>query len=167
VNIMTKDAMWLMAEVEFGGASADELIQWACDRLVEGGDSASLVLLAGLTPAENDKASDLFCEAVRELGYRVPERRELMLHRARCLGVEIGPCGDGDPVLINGVPVDGFFDGDNECEACGLPRIYHVRYDAYFCAVCNRWLEHSCDDPACEYCRSRPTRPLTEDKKPL
>jgi hypothetical protein len=55
----------------------------------------------------------------------------------------------------------GYIDA-TPCPHCGAARIYHERYDAYFCHTCNYWLEGQCthntsDDP----CRGRPRRPLS------
>ena len=36
---------------------------------------------------------------------------------------------------------------------------YNSRYDCYCCTVCDTWLESQCDDPTCEICRGRPSKP--------
>jgi len=46
------------------------------------------------------------------------------------------------------------------CPHCKQPQMYDQKYDAYFCALCNIWLEHKCDDENCEYCSNRPEHPL-------
>lgn len=61
-------------------------------------------------------------------------------------------------VTIDGVRVWGFVD-DRPGE-CLHARIYSQRYDAYFCANEDRWLEGACSDRSCEYCRERPAQPL-------
>ena len=61
-------------------------------------------------------------------------------------------------VLIDGVEVWGFI--DDRLGECLHQRIYSERYDAYFCAAENKWLERGCDDQSCEFCRVRPTQPL-------
>ncbi len=33
------------------------------------------------------------------------------------------------------------------------------QHDAYFCSLHDKWLEKSCKDHGCEYCRYRPARP--------
>ncbi len=62
-------------------------------------------------------------------------------------------------VEINGDQIDGWVD-DALCVACANKRIYYNNFDAFFCADCNIWLESNCSDPACEYCRNRPDKPL-------
>jgi hypothetical protein len=64
-------------------------------------------------------------------------------------------------VTIGDHQVDGFID-DVRCVKCDRPRVYYDRYDAYFCAECNLWLEGACTDHSCDYCRDRPARPLGE-----
>lgn len=34
-----------------------------------------------------------------------------------------------------------------------------VRYNSYFCLICDVWLERACNDPACPYCPGRPEKP--------
>ena len=33
-------------------------------------------------------------------------------------------------------------------------------YDAYYCVVCNKWLNPGCGDPNCEFCKDRPEKPI-------
>lgn len=40
------------------------------------------------------------------------------------------------------------------------PEKYSEEYDAFYNVETNQWLESKCDDPTCEYCMSRPERPL-------
>jgi hypothetical protein len=40
--------------------------------------------------------------------------------------------------------------------------VHYVVFDALFCPTCNYWAAVLCDDPACVYCRVRPSRPLEE-----
>jgi hypothetical protein len=61
-------------------------------------------------------------------------------------------------VIIDGVRVSGFV--DDRLGECLHPRIYSDRYDAYFCATEDRWLEGACSDESCDYCRDRPAHPL-------
>jgi hypothetical protein len=68
---------------------------------------------------------------------------------------------DRGVVTIGDHEVTGFID-DVGCIKCDRPRIYYDRYDAYFCAECNLWLEGACADPGCDYCRNRPASPLGE-----
>jgi len=62
-------------------------------------------------------------------------------------------------VIVGGEEIEGRVE-DTRCPACGEYKIYHDRYDAYFCARCNAWLESQCSDPGCDYCRERPAAPL-------
>lgn len=41
---------------------------------------------------------------------------------------------------------------------------YSEEYDAEYSPVRNEWLDSKCDDPECEYCPNRPSRPLTEEE---
>jgi hypothetical protein len=71
------------------------------------------------------------------------------------------PVEDGDDVLFaDGTRIRGWIDEDAVCPTCAAQRVYHMDFDAYFCARCNVWLEAACDDPSCPYCPGRPTRPL-------
>ena len=45
------------------------------------------------------------------------------------------------------------------CSACRNPGIRSERYDAYYCASCNIWLEGGCGDLECEFCSNRPINP--------
>lgn len=68
--------------------------------------------------------------------------------------------GEENGVLfINGHKFNGFID-NAFCPKCSEARIYSDDYDAYFCAACNEWLESTCSDVTCEYCKSRPSNPL-------
>ena len=42
---------------------------------------------------------------------------------------------------------------------CGSERKYFQRHDAYYCELCNKWLEPTCDDPDCWFCPDRPEKP--------
>jgi hypothetical protein len=46
----------------------------------------------------------------------------------------------------------------NYCK-CGYKRKYSEEYDAYYCELCNKWLEDKCDDAGCEFCKDRPKKP--------
>ena len=48
----------------------------------------------------------------------------------------------------------------SRCYKCSGGTIYYDKFDAYFCAYCNLWLEKRCGDASCGYCASRPDRPL-------
>lgn len=45
------------------------------------------------------------------------------------------------------------------CKDCGSEKQYSNKYDAYFCELCNKWLEEKCSDPDCEFCTKRPELP--------
>lgn len=49
--------------------------------------------------------------------------------------------------------------GHNFCPACNSERQYAYKYDAFYCELCNMWLEDKCTDPECEYCTTRPEKP--------
>lgn len=46
------------------------------------------------------------------------------------------------------------------CKICGSLARYHNYFDAYFCGVCNTWMEQKCEQEKCRYCCDRPERPL-------
>lgn len=56
--------------------------------------------------------------------------------------------------------VDGFI-SDEVCPSCGAKKVYHEKYDAFFCPQENKWLETGCNDPKCEYCGTRPNEPFS------
>lgn len=72
---------------------------------------------------------------------------------------EISEDEQAGTVTVNGFTFYGSR-ADGRCPTCGEDDIYHERFDAYFCAHCNAWLEAGCSDPGCEYCADRPDRPL-------
>lgn len=45
-------------------------------------------------------------------------------------------------------------------ENAHLFTIVSYEYDAVCCALCNVWLDTSCQDPDCEFCSIRPSTPL-------
>lgn len=45
------------------------------------------------------------------------------------------------------------------CRTCGSEVQYSNKYDAYYCELCNVWLEKTCEDPECEFCSTRPEKP--------
>lgn len=62
-------------------------------------------------------------------------------------------------VIIDGIVIQGYID-QSVCGNCNQKKIYHSKYDAYFCPNCNVWLEHTCSAYDCEFCRNRPEKPL-------
>ena len=40
---------------------------------------------------------------------------------------------------------------------------YSTRYDSYVCDQCNTWLDGTCEDPECMFCKDRPATPHEED----
>ncbi|MCP3922014.1 MAG: hypothetical protein GY714_05440 [Desulfobacterales bacterium] len=38
-------------------------------------------------------------------------------------------------------------------------------HDAYFCPVCDKWLDSACSDPECRFCKNRPKFPLMSGKE--
>jgi len=73
--------------------------------------------------------------------------------------VDIREDDEKPDVIIDGIRIQGFID-EQCCADCGGLRIYHMDFDAYFCAECNSWKERACGDLACEFCSNRPERPL-------
>jgi hypothetical protein len=53
----------------------------------------------------------------------------------------------------------GFHDRRSRCNRCGEQGHYSLNYDASYCPRCDRWLEGTCRDPRCRFCRPRPVRP--------
>jgi hypothetical protein len=49
--------------------------------------------------------------------------------------------------------------GRSKCPTCGSEKQYSNRYDAYYCELCNKWLEEPCTDSTCEFCSIRPAKP--------
>lgn len=39
---------------------------------------------------------------------------------------------------------------------------YSKEYDAYYNQRTNEWIDHKCCDPNCEFCTTRPARPLKD-----
>ncbi len=48
---------------------------------------------------------------------------------------------------------------DLNCNKCGKEAVYSEEYDAYYCDVCDAWLEDVCTDYECNYCNGRPENP--------
>jgi hypothetical protein len=40
--------------------------------------------------------------------------------------------------------------------------VYSKEHDAFYNQTTNEWTETKCDDPACEYCTTRPERPVVD-----
>ena len=40
--------------------------------------------------------------------------------------------------------------------------VYSKEHDAYYNQTTNEWTEPKCDDPACEYCATRPENPVVD-----
>jgi hypothetical protein len=47
---------------------------------------------------------------------------------------------------------------------CGAHVVYSVRWDAFYCPTCNKWLEGRCYDDECEFCAERPLEPQPESE---
>jgi hypothetical protein len=45
------------------------------------------------------------------------------------------------------------------CERCVADLLYCDVHDAYFCPICDRWIESACGDPDCTYCVGRAPTP--------
>jgi len=52
---------------------------------------------------------------------------------------------------------------DRKCPYCKSIQFYFIKYDAYFCKKCNKWLESNCKDPKCKFCVDRPKKPLSNE----
>lgn len=61
--------------------------------------------------------------------------------------------------------LDSFEQDDRKCPSCESIQFYSIKYDAYFCKKCNKWLENNCKDPKCNFCLERPDEPIAEGKK--
>jgi len=62
-------------------------------------------------------------------------------------------------VIIDNIRIGGFI-YDEKCKKCNNFLVYYEKYDAFFCAYCNEWVESKCRDKECEFCKSRPEKPL-------
>jgi hypothetical protein len=49
---------------------------------------------------------------------------------------------------------------DNEVDEKDIA--YSKEYDAYYNQATNEWIEPRCSDSACEYCTTRPERPVVD-----
>lgn len=47
----------------------------------------------------------------------------------------------------------------NYCPKCDSEIQYSNKYDAFYCELCNEWLDPKCEDPKCEFCSTRPNKP--------
>jgi hypothetical protein len=45
------------------------------------------------------------------------------------------------------------------CERCVSDLLYCDVHDAYFCPMCDQWIENVCGDPGCTYCPGRAVKP--------
>ena len=55
---------------------------------------------------------------------------------------------------------EGFEQRRQFCNRCGQPIEMNWDFDALFCRGCNRWIESTCSQPDCGFCRPRPANPL-------
>jgi hypothetical protein len=99
--------------------------------------------------------------------------REMSLQRQRdyCMDRLTGSLGiiqESTPgfVSIGQLQFAGHIDQSRRCPHCDRIRLYFDRFDAYFCPLCDTWLEASCSDPSCDYCRSRPSTPMSAISRP-
>lgn len=51
------------------------------------------------------------------------------------------------------------------CHICLEALSYHHTHDAEYCASCDEWRGMACDDPACNYCITRPERPSGNEER--
>ena len=54
--------------------------------------------------------------------------------------------------------------GKQVCKRCNTLISYSEKFDTFYCAECNIWLEEKCVDPLCEACATRPIRPIRKTK---
>jgi len=54
----------------------------------------------------------------------------------------------------------GFEQRQQFCNRCGEQIEMNWDFDALFCRTCNRWVESTCPQLDCRFCRSRPAKPL-------
>ncbi|MBE1553619.1 hypothetical protein [Sporosarcina limicola] len=47
----------------------------------------------------------------------------------------------------------------SNCKVCLGSLAYNDEHDSIYCPTCDEWRESSCNDPNCEYCLARPTKP--------
>lgn len=45
------------------------------------------------------------------------------------------------------------------CEHALSGQSYSKKHDSYYCEECDKWLEKSCKDKACDFCGERPAKP--------
>ena len=45
------------------------------------------------------------------------------------------------------------------CPNCKSEKLYSKQYDAFYCELCNVWLEEKCEDIPCDICENRPDTP--------
>ena len=74
--------------------------------------------------------------------------------------IEIRENEEKETIIMGDQEIKGFLDDDKYCLECSGTRIYYENYDSFFCPQCNVWLESVCSDLTCDFCRSRPTKPL-------
>lgn len=48
----------------------------------------------------------------------------------------------------------------DKCSKCSIEITYDATFDAHYCANCNEWLEPTCRDTDCDYCKYRPEKPI-------
>lgn len=102
--------------------------------------------------AMRSAAVEMGLEGPRDRYQRILDENEPLL--------EYSTNAEGRSVGFLSESVAGFPDSSRRCERCGQIRFYHDHSDAYYCAICNRWLEPRCSDPDCDDCASRAEFPL-------
>lgn len=48
------------------------------------------------------------------------------------------------------------------CKTCGFKSKYSHKYDAFYCANENKWMEKKCGSKECEFCKDRPIKPVVK-----
>lgn len=55
---------------------------------------------------------------------------------------------------------EGYVQSHRTCPTCNHIKLFDIDHDSHFCPLCNIWLESTCRDPECEFCPTRPEKPL-------
>lgn len=92
----TEDVEILAARVALGTVSPNAVIQTATNALLEGADTPSLRVLAGLCGSETEDVIPLFRKALHEMGLEVPSRQHAVISFAQSTARRISS-GELDP----------------------------------------------------------------------
>jgi len=76
-----------------------------------------------------------------------------------CGSIDIFPIRDG-VVSKSSFHFDGYVQYPVYCETCNHVKLFDIDHDAHFCPLCNVWIDKKCSDPNCDFCSTRPEKPL-------